>query len=496
MSIFYKNGEKMTQRQGVQSAQRRLAGLRIRERRREIGMKQIDLAAKIGVSPAYLNLIEGNKRPIGGAILLRISEELEISIDQLDGTTERRLREELTELAAETETSRAKGGPGEPDEFIARFPAWARATAGLHRRWREAVAETESMSDRLAHDPALGAAIHDMLTEIAALRSTAEILSEGREITGPQRRRFEQSMFDLSSQLAETGAGLAAYFDNVAETRRLALPSDAAEDALEANPATNEAIENLATTVRQKLAGDDLEAALRRKTDKLPEISIAANRAERLTRLANAHVANSYRQAIFDIAEPIAPGEHEEADTVLSLIQHELTMRLADAVLQPAEKLIALCEEVKWDIGTVIQALDDDAALVMRRIACLGEAGAPRSAHVAIDASGHVLSRRGALDLLPRSRRLDCPVWPALRTEGTGTLLGMQLELADGAQVLAIAVRRRTRMAIDMLVIDPNSTRELVYKGQGKSQTESAGSDCRVCIHSECRWRREAAIIG
>ena len=42
----------------------RLTGSRIRERRLAQGVRQADLARDVGISPAYLNLIERNQRPL------------------------------------------------------------------------------------------------------------------------------------------------------------------------------------------------------------------------------------------------------------------------------------------------------------------------------------------------------------------------------------------------------------------------------------------------
>ena len=47
-----------------------LTGSRIRERRVMAGQKQADLAKAIGISASYLNLIEHNRRRIGGKLLL------------------------------------------------------------------------------------------------------------------------------------------------------------------------------------------------------------------------------------------------------------------------------------------------------------------------------------------------------------------------------------------------------------------------------------------
>ena len=57
-------------------------GRRIRELR-GFDMSQADLAKRIGVTQAYLSMIERGKREIGGAILLTISREFQRSIEWL-----------------------------------------------------------------------------------------------------------------------------------------------------------------------------------------------------------------------------------------------------------------------------------------------------------------------------------------------------------------------------------------------------------------------------
>ncbi|MBV1903463.1 MAG: helix-turn-helix domain-containing protein, partial [Marinosulfonomonas sp.] len=47
-----------------------LTGNRIRERRIQIGLRQSALAKAVGISASYLNLIEHNRRRIGGKLLL------------------------------------------------------------------------------------------------------------------------------------------------------------------------------------------------------------------------------------------------------------------------------------------------------------------------------------------------------------------------------------------------------------------------------------------
>ena len=63
--------------------------------RRSLRMTQAALATRVGLSPSYLNLIEANKRSIGGALLKRIGDALEWPLENLEGVAERRLLDAL-----------------------------------------------------------------------------------------------------------------------------------------------------------------------------------------------------------------------------------------------------------------------------------------------------------------------------------------------------------------------------------------------------------------
>ena len=77
-------------------------GHRIRKRRQELGKSQQGLASQVGISASYLNLIEHNKRPIGGALLHRIADAVGLDSRSLAGTEEARLIAELGEVAADS----------------------------------------------------------------------------------------------------------------------------------------------------------------------------------------------------------------------------------------------------------------------------------------------------------------------------------------------------------------------------------------------------------
>ena len=101
-----------------------ILGTRIREKRRQIGQTQADLARQSGSSASYLNLIERNRRRIAGPMLRRIAEALDVSLEEIDGAAERRLAETLTEVAHLPALSAMEVEATSAGELIGRFPGW------------------------------------------------------------------------------------------------------------------------------------------------------------------------------------------------------------------------------------------------------------------------------------------------------------------------------------------------------------------------------------
>lgn len=482
--------------------QRALAGYRIRERRREMGLKQIELAERIGVSASYLNLLERNKRRISPSMLAALGRALDLTPEQLDGSLERRLRADLAEMAADPEIADADATPAQAEELLARFPGWARTAARAWRRSREAAAEAEAMSDRLTHDPALGAAVHSMLTEITALRSTSEILAEGGEMSDGQRRRFEQIVFEQSSRLADTGASLAAYFDQSAEARRRRTPASDAEEALEGVADLGgrmaemeaQAIKGLDERMGGLWAGDPLKA-MRMSAPYEPPLPAHASFAETRDAYALVIAGVFFKDAFTALIEDaFAAAPADRAEETERRMREELTRRLADAIILPSDRVVSVGAASGWDMAALTRAADGDAGLAMRRVACLSGAGAPRAAHVTVDAAGRVLSRRGALDLTPRSRLFDCPVWP-LHHAPRGAWEAAPVRAADDSRALAVAWAAPDAMRSEMLLIAPEDAGRTVYGAVAAGKPLDVGPDCRICAHRGCDWRREAPVV-
>ncbi|OYZ91395.1 MAG: hypothetical protein B7Y01_02150, partial [Xanthobacter sp. 17-67-6] len=60
--------------------QKVFAGHAVRRLREKLGLKQSELAHRLGVSPSYVNQIESNQRPLTASVLIAISRTFSVDI--------------------------------------------------------------------------------------------------------------------------------------------------------------------------------------------------------------------------------------------------------------------------------------------------------------------------------------------------------------------------------------------------------------------------------
>ncbi|MGA7487032.1 MAG: helix-turn-helix domain-containing protein, partial [Xanthobacteraceae bacterium] len=178
-----------------------LIGQRIRARRSELKITQTALAARIGVSPSYLNLIEHNRRSIAGALLHRLAEALGLDSRALAGTEESRLIAELAEIAADPVFGGALSPPAARD-FVAGDPNAARLLLTVYRAYRDARAHRDLVSERLGEQSFLGEASRQIVSLITTIRSFSGILRDYGDLSETERHRFAGTIAGESERLA------------------------------------------------------------------------------------------------------------------------------------------------------------------------------------------------------------------------------------------------------------------------------------------------------
>jgi len=73
-------------------------GPKIKAFRRQLGLQANKFAEQLGISPTYLNLIEGGKRKIDGDLLLKVSKELRVELSDLTSKSDINLENNISEL--------------------------------------------------------------------------------------------------------------------------------------------------------------------------------------------------------------------------------------------------------------------------------------------------------------------------------------------------------------------------------------------------------------
>lgn len=199
------------------------AGARIRSKRIERGLSQTELAQRAQISASYLSLIEHDRRPVSGKALARIASALGSDPATLSGGADAQVVKALSRAASRHADA---GEAGQAVRFAAEFPDWAQLVVDQSARIAALEAQVAAMGDRMAHDPALSASVHDVLSVATAIRSTAAILAAGEPLEREWQDRFHRNIHEDSRRLASSAQGLAAYLTDGRREDELATPEE------------------------------------------------------------------------------------------------------------------------------------------------------------------------------------------------------------------------------------------------------------------------------
>jgi len=419
-----------------------LAGTRLRQRRLTIGLRQADLAARAGISASYLNLIEHSRRRSGPEVLTKLAHALGLPEAALSESADGSLMDDLRAAAGE-----GAEPPAELDrieEFAGRFPGWAGVLAGLHRRSGRLAMAVEALNDRMSHDPHLQASLHEMLSAVSSVRSTAGILAETEDIPPDWRARFHRNLHQDSERLAAGAEALVSYLDG----------SGQAEETGIAGPQ------------------EELEAWLAGRGWHVPEVET------------------------FDLAalEPQIAGLASGAARVLA--RAWVGRAMADARALPLAAFIAARDRLQDDPAMIAALFGTDLLTVFRRIAMLP--GAPEGL-VICDASGTLLFRKPVAGFaLPRFGAA-CPLWPLFEALSRPMVPVSALIETAGAGGRHFAVRAFCQPHYPGGFRGPQlreAAMLMLPADAAASGTLSVGSTCRVCPRGGCPARREPSIMA
>lgn len=420
-----------------------LTGSRIRDRRLAAGMRQGDLARIAGISASYLNLIEHNRRRIGGKLVADIARALGCEVSALTEGAEAMLLATLREAASAAGEAGAAAEAERAEEFAGRFPGWSGLLAERHGRVQALEAEVAALSDRLAHDPHLSAALHELLTAVTAIRSASSILS-GEDLDPAWTARFLGIVASEGERLARG-----------AETLARSLEEGAGGKAPAATP--QEEVEALFAALGWHLAP-------------LEDPGAGEETIEALLAGTGAPASGAGRV----------------------LARAALRRYLDDARRLPLAEVMAAAAAPP---GALAARFGAPVEAVLRRLAFLPgrEAGL-----VVADAAGAITFRRPVQGFALPRHGAACPLWPLFRALSRPALpVGAVVEMPGPAP------RRFRAEAIAVPLGPPDFGAEpvleatmLLTPAPGAATAEAVGPACRICARDPCRARREPSILG
>lgn len=427
-----------------------LTGSRIRERRLIAGIRQAELARQVAISASYLNLIEHNRRRIGGKLLVDIATVLRVEPSMLTEGAEAALIASLREAAADMGTVVAE--TDKADEFAGRFPGWAEVLSAGHRRIASLERTVEILSDRLTHDPHLAASLHEVLSTAAAIRSTASILAEPGEIAAEWRDRFHRNLNQDSRRLAESSKALVRYLDE----------NDTGHD-------------------RRGSPQEEVEAYVSQHDHHFAALEDSTATPDALVEAAAELTSSAARQIAREVLRQYA----------------------RDAQVMPMDDFSAALGDIGLDVMALARRFSTDLASVFRRLATMpatvvsGEIGL-----VVCDASGSILFRKPVAGFaLPRFGA-SCPLWP-LFTAFSRPMVPIRRFVSQLGRSEAVFECLAIAWPLDVAEFGADPLYRSIMLilpvpggGEAQADVQPVGSNCRVCPSKGCAARRVPSILS
>lgn len=511
-------------------------GFRISNRRKLLGISQAALARLAGISPSYLNLIENNKRDVGGILLQRIAQQLRIELAELTGDDEQKLLQDLEEAYADPVVESLHFQPDERRHLVAQYPASAAAMARLHRAYTGAVANADTYADRLRSDPLLSQLLHQILSGITAVRSSAEILEDVPDLDDTERKRFVDAIGREARALSDVARSLIGQFESSSKVVGKASALREIDDLIIEQENYFPTLENVASDLRRELEGEGnlgpalLVETLERRFGVTTQVGGGSGVAEFPGQYrfdAKARVmwfqgSTTLATRQFQLARLL--GELSAADVLRETLDAALLTRpttrrlaaralgsyLAGAIVFPYGRFHDAAETLAYDIDQLRQTFNGSFEQVAHRLVSLrkpGQEGVPFG-FLRSDPAGRLTKHFPLPGLLLPNSGHACPLWPIYSAfRHPDSLQRQVVQFTDRSRYLFLArsLQRRsgafqepaTHISI-MLACDVLHADRTVYARGLDLANQSAdlpvGPTCRLCTRKSCPARQEEML--
>lgn len=449
--------------------QKTFVGPQLRQLRTANGETQAQMATRLGISPAYVNLLESNQRTLTVPVLVAITESYGVDWKSLLGDDDSRRLPELRAAMRDPIFAGAIPDLQELRAVLDHSPRFAERFLQIyqsHRNLTDRISNqtgTGQMDDLLAVTP--GAAIHDFF------RDHENYFDQLEKVAERNRSRIGGAADDLYASLkrhlrVEFGISAKLYpINEMADTLRI--------------------FDRASSEVR---------------------LSEALDHPNRVFQLA--HVLGLLTCS--DIVDELVEDSGLQDDDGRARLAVELMNYFAGALLLPYDEVYEMAEATRYDIDRLASAFSVSFEQVCHRLTTLqrdGSRGVPFF-FLRIDRAGNVTKRFNATPFTLAEQGGSCPVWNihgAFRSNGV--IVPQFVKLPGGGQFftlsrttdrpvfsrntqdrrLVIALGCEASLADRVCYAEPyNISDQQIY--------EPIGISCHVCPRQACSQRAHQPI--
>ncbi|HEX7078268.1 MAG TPA: short-chain fatty acyl-CoA regulator family protein [Candidatus Eisenbacteria bacterium] len=449
-------------------------GRRIRALRSREGLSQVAMAARLGVSASYLNLIEHDRRSLSANLLIALAQKFDLDLRTFASGEASKLSEDLMEAFGDPLFEGQTVAEEEVREIVAVSPAVARAVLHLHHAYDAARGSAEMLAEQVLDRQDLAGIDRSGL----ASEQVSDLIQRHSNHFPELEAEAERLWRDGPLEMEDLFGALAQYLWRAHGVK--------------------------VTVVRV----NEMPGAVRRYDPAKKELFISEvlRRGSRNFQLA--HQAGLLHCS--DTLDRMSRDGMLTSPEARSLGRVALANYFASAVLMPYEEFHRAAEELRYDLELLGHRFRVSFEQTCHRLTTLHRKGAKGIPFdmVRVDIAGNISKKFSASGIRhPRFGGL-CPLWNVHAAFLQPGVIRAQLSrLTDGTTFFSVARTVRKHRggyrAPDVLYAlslgcDVESARKLVYADAvDLSNAEAAtpvGITCRLCERLDCRARAFPSI--
>ena len=448
-------------------------GSRIRKERRSKGLSQSDLSKSLGISPSYLNLLESGRRTITVPLLIKIGNELGLSLKDLTVESNKRMLSDVMDVLSNEMFEDLDITNLETNEFIGNNPNIAKALLTLNDSYKSLRDDMQNRLEKMDVD----SAVKERKSSRLPVEVVSDFLQDNKNYFDTLERKAEELREKIGLRFGPGIGSTEIKFTNY-------LRSEYRNEVKIVPPEE-----------------DDKSIKRYNKKENILYLSEMITYTGR-----NFHLA--YQIAYFDgteLIEKIIKDNKFYSEEVMPLLKISLMNYFAAALIMPYDDFLDSAKKYKYDVEILMHHYAASFEQITHRLTNMqrpGNEGVPFH-FLKTDIAGNISKRFSLSGIhIPRHGG-SCPRWNVyIAFLGPGKIHPQISRMPDGKVYFCIArayekgIERhgmpRSFVSIG-LGCDMQYAKELTYSEgmdlQNKKLETPIGVSCRICPRVDCQQR-------